>query len=231
MTTIDLTQITNDAIAKAVESGALKAAIERGVSKAVEDIARSATGYGSPLREALEDAVKGALQLQPGAMGLPSYNAAILDVIKSKLDAIMDEQLRERFSKDLDDLLVQAPKEITISKLVENFKRWAIEDHLADGEYCSVCIKRTEYGSHWVYLDPSRGKDNYTARFKFLINQDDEVFSFTDSGHDMKNAILSKCLRGFPRDLFRIMVAGTKVVIDTTDISNSLIDLDEEGDI
>ncbi|MGF7178394.1 hypothetical protein [Azospirillum doebereinerae] len=231
MTTIDLNRLTADAMTKAVKSGALQTAIERGVSKAIEEIAREAVGYGSPFRKALEEAVKSMLEFDPKDLGLSGYNAAVLAVIKAKLDAIVDEQLRERFSKDLDDLLAQPPNEIALSKLVADFKRWAIRDGLTDGDYCTVRIDRTtSHNSRWLRLDPKGGRSEYSCRFSLLITDDDSVFSISDSGQDLKNAVLSKRLYGFPRDLFRLMAAGAKIVIDTTDIDGSLIDYgDDEG--
>lgn len=229
MTTIDLTQLTNDAVAKAIEDGALKAALDKGVTTAIKDIVDRATGYSSPFRKVLEETIREAMEFDPKAAGLTGYNAAILEIIKTKLDAIVDEQLRERFSKDMDDLLVKAPSEITLSKLVEGFKRWVVEDRQADNDYCTISAERTEYGSHWLRLDPKGGRSEWDCRFSFLISSDGVVYSFSDGGQDMKKALLTKGLTGFPRDLFRMMVAGTKVTIDTMDIDNSLIDYSDEG--
>lgn len=229
-TTIDLNQLVLSAVTKAVEGGAVAAAIDAGVQKTIEEIVGRATRSYSPFGEALEEAITATLQIQAGDLGLSGYNQMVLSVIRAKLDAIVDEQLREKFAADLEALLIPAPKEIHLSKLIRDFKVWAKNEVLTDSYCCTVKVERTEYKSHWVYLDPKSNKSNYNCRFRFLISGDGSIFSLSDQGQDMKNVILSKQLRGFPRDLFQMMAAGTKISIDEEEPSDRFGDDEYEED-
>ncbi len=228
-TTIDLAALVNVSLAKAISAGTLTNAIDAGVAKAIEKIADDVTGYNSPFRKQLSEAVQSVLGFAPEALGLTGYNLAITQVIKAKLDAILDDQLSNKFTKDLEELLVPAPAEIKISKLVEDFKRWAIRERATDGDRCTVRIERGSYGnSIWVHLDPKRQTGIHGCRFVILTGNGEGIYSLTDNGQDMKKAILSKSLYGFPRDLFQLLAAGTKFVFDTWGVDGDLYGYAEE---
>lgn len=229
MTTIDLTKLATDAVAKIAEGDAIQNAIEANIRKTLESVIRDATSEYSPFGKQLKEVVASTLQIDAGGLGLPGYNAAVLAVVKTKLDSIVDEQLRDQLSKHLDALLVNAPKEITLTKLVRDFKVWLRKERLHTGDRCNASIEKTEYGSYWVHLDPKSHQSSYSCQFTIGISGDGgRVFSFSDSGVDMQKAVLSKTIRGFPRDVFQMMAAGTKIVIDTMDIDDSMESYDDE---
>ncbi|MBP2302552.1 hypothetical protein [Azospirillum picis] len=232
MTTIDLTKLATDAVAKIAEGDTIQNAIETNIRKTLESVIRDATSEYSPFGKQLKEVVASTLQIDAGGLGLPGYNAAVLAIIKAKLENIVDEQLREQLSKHMDALLANAPKEISITKLVTDFKKWVREDRIEVSGNCTVIIENS-HGFHWVHLDAKSYQEKYRCRFQIGINSDGKVFSLNDSSRDMKNTIMSKSLYGFPRDLFQMMAAGTKVVIDTMDINDSMeaYEDDEEEDI
>ncbi|WP_434619294.1 hypothetical protein [Azospirillum sp. B2RO_4] len=233
MTTIDLTKLATDAVAKYVEDGSFQKMLEKGIKGALESVINDATGYGSPFRKEMADAVKGALHIRADALNLPAYNQTVIGIIRNRLDEVVNEQLRDKLQKDLDALLVDAPKEITLTKLVKDFKVWLRKEKFHSDSACTVIVEKTEYGSHWIKLDPKKYQQSYSCQFRIGIDSDGEVFSLSDSGVDMQKAVLSKTLIGFPRDLFQLMAAGTKIVIDSMDIDDSMesYEDDEEEDI
>jgi len=233
MTTIDLTKLATDAVAKYVEDGTFQKMLDKGIKGALESVINDATGYGSPFRKEMADAVKGALRIDADAINLPAYNQVVLGIIKGRLDQVVNEDLRDKLQKDLDALLVDAPKEITVTKLVQDFKLWLRKERGHADSACTAKVEKSEYGSYWIRLDPKRYQQSYSCQFRIGIGSSGEVFSVSDDGIDMQKAVLSRTLHGFPRDLFQIMAAGTKIVIDTMDIDGSMesYEDDEEEDI
>lgn len=230
MTAIDISALTLAAVAKTVESGALQAAIDEGVKKTVDRIVATATDRYSEFGQAVEAAVKNALKLDDAAVGLPSYNQFILSVIKARFDAIVNGELRAGLESGLDELLRDAPKEIRLSALIDGFKRWVVESGLSTSDRCTIELEATTYGSRWLKLDPKGRCDRYAARFAFLIGQDGKVHALSDGGQDMRNALLFRGYTGFPRDLFRLMAAGSVIVIDQTSFDDSLVRDDDAED-
>jgi hypothetical protein len=234
MTTIDLTKLATDAVAKYVEDGTFQKMLDKGIKGALESVINDATGYSSPFRKEMAAAVQGALHIHADAINLPAYNQTVIGIIRNRLDQVVNEQLRDKLQKDLDTLLVDAPKEITLTKLVRDFKIWLRKERFHTGDYCNASIEKSEYGSYWIRLDPKSHQASYSCQFSIGVSADDgRVFSFSDSGIDMQKAVLSSTLRGFPRDVFQMMAAGTKIVIDTMDIDDSMgsYEDDEEEDI
>lgn len=231
MTAIDISHLARDAVAKTVENGALQAAIDKGVQYTIERIVTNATGPYSDFAKAVEEAVKTALKLDPAAVGLPSYNQFVLSVIKARFDAIVNGDLRARLEADLDELLRDAPKRILLSELISNFKLWVVQSGLRTSDHCTIALETTTYGSRWLNLDPNGGVRRHSCRFAFLISSDGTVSTMLSGGQDMRNALLSRSCTGFPRDLFRMMAAGTVIIIDETSFDDGLVrDDDEDAD-
>ena len=80
---------------------------------------RSYSDFG----KALKEHVKEALNVDFRNLNLPSYNAVILEAIRKHLDGQMTVTGRQQLIEGMERLLgSEAPKEITLSQLVEDYK-------------------------------------------------------------------------------------------------------------
>lgn len=228
----DLEQHITDAVRKLVTEGKMAAMVETHVAKMLDSILADALRSYGDIGKQIQEAVKTAIAIDPTALGLEGYNLTVLAIVKQKLEAEIHRVGVEKLSKDMDELLgTNAPAEIKLSKLIEEFKEWAGHEHGADDQ-CTIIFEKSSYHSRWLYLDKDRGKKWTECRFSMLIPDGDDTVGkapsiFKFEGRDPKQTILLGKLYGFEKTLFQMYAAGTKIVVDETGFDNSI---EREGD-
>ena len=229
----DLEQHVTDAVRELVTSGKLKVMVEAHVAKMLDSILGDALRSYGDIGKQIEAAVKQALAIDPAQLGLTGYNLTVLAIVKQKLDAAIEKVGVEKLSKDMDELLgTNAPVEIKLSKLIEEFKEWAAGQS-GTGSRCTIIFEESSYGSRWLYLDKDARKGMYECQFSMLISDKDGAGGTCTTngtvpiicrieGRDPKQTFIMGKLYGFERTLFQMYAAGTRVVVDETDFDDGL---------
>ena len=201
-----------------VASGKLTQIINKKVGETVESVVDSALRPYSDFGKTLSTAVQDMLCIDKDKLALPGYNEIVLQIVKKKLDQGIEVIGKERLEKDMENLLSGAvPKDITLTKLVEDFKAWVREESHGSGYDSHItCIEeKSKYGGGWIYLDPKAEREKYACQFRLGYSSDREIFSVTISGQDVGKKIFLGGLHGFERTLFRFYASRTLIIIDT----------------
>lgn len=222
----DLEKAVTDACRSFVEGGKLSAMVESHVGKMLDEILRDALRSYGDIGKQISEAVKKSLAIDTGQLGLSSYNATVLAIVKQRLDAAVHKVGTEKLAADMDALLgTNAPAEIKLSELICEFKKWAADE--TSDDRCTIIVDEQRYGSRWLNLDPSRGKEKYQCRFSILMPDDGNALVSRIDGADPSKSLMLGVLYGFAKRLFQIYAAGTRVIVDETDFDNYL---EREGD-
>ncbi|TWA71871.1 hypothetical protein FBZ84_101137 [Azospirillum baldaniorum] len=212
-----------DAVTAAVrsmsESGAIQKIIEAKVGETVERVIGDAVRPYSDFGKALEKAVEGALKIDASQLGLAGYNHAVLEIVRRKLESAVMTAGAKQIEADLDRLLSgPVPAEISLSKLVDDFKEWARDDAHGDDydSHVTVIVEPIKYSSRWIYFDKGAEKSWYDCAFSLLVREDGTLSSARiGRNKDVTNTLFLGELAGFERTLFQMHTAKTRIVVDT----------------
>lgn len=182
---MNLANVVSESIAAMEESGEIRKKIDKRLNEAVDDIVKDLFGYRSPIKTALEERIKQAMQFDPTLIELPNYQALI------------GEQARAAFCRAMESAGVNQTEEVVsrivgsvetgdlkFSTLVDLLKKseWIADDD--EGHEVTVIAEEPEYSSRWVYMDFNEGKDKYSCRFRLLVGKDGRISSIKIDGAD-----------------------------------------------
>ena len=206
----DMEQAVGKAFANVVASGAIEQAIEKQIaetiSSAIKEHLRSYSDFGKAISEQVQRAVGVRLE----RLDLPSYNDLILKIVRAQIDGAMHGEAAKQIESSLGELLKQAPAEITIDELIEQFVEAYKEDR--EGQGFTLRIDR-EYGSTYIALDKEEGTAKYSCDFRIGVDKDGSVYHLAFSGGDVDKKMFVVRFHGFERTIFQLYTAKSKLVI------------------
>lgn len=214
-----LKQAVAAAFDNVVVSGAIEAAIQEQIGKAVTSaIKDQISGYNSEFSKKIDAKIKGLLDVNLDEIDLPSYRQLIADVIKSRVGAVMSAEFTEKLDKDIGELLQPAPVEITLEQLLEEFiesKKDAYNAYELRGNDFTLIIERSEHHSTYVdvYIDEDSGTEKYSCAIQLRLKGDGEVWGVSLGGKDLKDKIFVGPLFNFEKRLFQMYTAKTRLII------------------
>lgn len=224
-----------NAATEMVKSGRLEAVCKKQIEESLTSIVKEVFSTYSPFGKNLKETIASQLKIDPSQLGLSEYNQTVLAIVQQKIDAVIDKTVRIKLAKDLDDLLGEAaPKEIKLSRLILDFKKWASKDGGGDGSGCTIILDPPEYSSYYLAIDSKPRVTKYNCRFRLMIAlSDGKVFGIHIDGIDPSKSIFLGNMYGFPRQLFQMYAAGTRIVVDERSFDTGLRDRndDEEGEV
>lgn len=227
----DLSKLVSDSFARIVASGAVEKAVENQLEKTIEGIINDQLRSHSDFGSALKEKVKAALQVNDDHMHLPSYGDLIQKIITRAVDAQVHGEYAKKLEANIASLLTEAPAEITLDKLIEDFKEY-VKDRLCGDHDDRISLHIEESssvsGGYWlVAMDKSSRKERYSCEIRFQVKPDGEIFGLQVEGADMTKKLFVG-LYNFERDLYRMYASGTKLKIEpgtsADDFSTSMRD-------
>lgn len=206
----DLKSAVSTAFANVVASGAIEQAIEKQLADTIGSlIKRELREYGD-FGKAIKERVQQAVGVNLERMDLPSYNDLILQIIRRQVDGIMQSEAAQQLEANMAKLLEQAPAEITLKKLIEEFIEANKEDK--EGQDFTLLIDR-EHGMLYVCLDEEDGKTKYNCDYRLGIDREGKVYHFALGGKDVQKSLFMGPFYGFERTLFQLYAAKSKVIV------------------
>lgn len=205
----DFSRLVSDAVAAKMTGEFVEEAVNKRVDDLVKSAVDSALRSYSDTGRLIEEKVKESLKV--GDLNLPSYGETVTKILKRQIESSVSELVAGRLSKDMEDLLSLAPKEIKLSKIVEKMVEESYEEY---GECVTCIVEHTEYSSTWVYLDENAETDKYRCEIQALLRDDGSIGTASFRNKDLKPNNTIGSLYGLPQ-LFRAYYAcGTKIIID-----------------
>jgi len=215
----DLKVAVSTAFANVVASGAIEAAIQDQVGKAITSaIKDQISGYNSEFGKKINEKVKTLIDINLDEIDLPSYRQLIGDVIKQRVGAVMSTEFTEKLDKDICELLQPVPAEITLENLLGEFvasKRDAYNVYELSGNDFTLIIERSERADSYVdiYIDEEPSKQKYSCDIHLRIKGEGEVWAIKLNGDDLKNKIFVGPLYNFEKRLFQMYTTKTRLII------------------
>lgn len=226
---MDLNAIATAAVANLLESGkiekAIGAAIEKTVLDQIEQQLRSYSDFGKAVGEALKES------LAFKHLTLPEYNAILLDTFRQHVDAHMHATAAKSMKDLATDMLQSPPAEIKLSELVEEYKKWLLNNHSRDdlADEISVVVQRHDYKySTWTSTSWTIGlhskpdeKKEYMCDWRLRLSHasSDNTGPITISSihlgkAELKTDVFLGGSYGFERQLFQLWCGKVAFVID-----------------
>jgi hypothetical protein len=218
----DLKFAVSTAFGNVVASGAIEQAIEKQLAETISSLIKTELREYSDFGKAIKDRVQQAVGVNLDRMDLPSYNDLILQIIRRQVDGIMQSEAAQQLESNMAKLLEQAPVQITLEKLIEDFVEANKEDK--EGQDFTLLIER-KYGSTYICLDEDAGKSEYSCDFRIAVDQDGAVYSLMLGAKDVAKTLFMGPFYGFERTLFQLYAAKSKVIVaadaDASDFNTS----------
>ena len=214
----DITKAVSDAFDRIIASGAIEKAIEENLTKTINETIRDQLRTYSEFGKKLDEAIKAAMQVDFSHLGLAGYNDLILKIVRAQVDAGINTVLAQQVEEQMNALLMPAPAEIKLSKLVADFIEHSKSDYSCscDGPtQISLHVDESSYGSRWVSMDKDEGKSQYQCSIRFGVHEEDgKIFALRIDGVEAGKTLFVGPIYNFERDLFQMYAAGTKLIID-----------------
>ena len=116
---MQLESVFQAAFANVVASGQIEKHFEEVLAKTIKSVIEDKLRSYSDFRKEIEKKVAEALQI--GDLTLPIYGERVAQLIRHITDQQIESTFKQSLATRLEELLVGAPREITLSKLCEEF--------------------------------------------------------------------------------------------------------------
>ncbi len=196
------------------DSGALEKIIAEKIEKTIRDILDESLKSWSPFGKALKEHIAAELRIDLTNLGIGGYNDIVIGIVKRKLEQAIDSDWKTKLEESIEHMLRDAPAEMKVSEILEAIR----DDHDDDAEdekweVATCIVETTKYQSRWLYFDPAPQDEKYRCRYRVLVSGDGTSASTWVDGKENER-LLTGCLHGFERLLFRLRASGTKIIFD-----------------
>ncbi|MCG3884141.1 hypothetical protein I3271_05525 [Photobacterium leiognathi] len=240
---LNLEQIAINAVSNALNSDALKAAIENKITETIEkevtDMFRSYSDFGKTFEKTLKE----KLQLDVDQLNFTNYNHWLAVTIKERFQAHIEKPTFNQIDNMLNEIMPIAAPQLSLDDLIESLRKSKDE---YDSSHCgrfAVCFGRdTGYSAKYITIAFDEDFEKRSFRTSFNTNKkasdceysirvdisSHKVVGF-DIGYqgDTDKAKVTTYKRDFQSKLFNMYAAGT--VIDLGDYLESFNNM-QEGD-
>ena len=136
----DFNKIITDKITEMENSGTIQKIIEEKISKTINSAIDSCFDWD--FEQQIKKQIKESVGDIASKIKLNSYNSFIATAIENIVNVELNKDLKEKINTKLTQALIVTEKEIKLSKIIEEFKRYECDD---DEEYSYCCnIKKDE---------------------------------------------------------------------------------------
>lgn len=171
----DFNKIITDKITEMENSGTIQKIIEKKISETINTAIDSCFDWD--FKDQIKKQIKEAVGDIASKIKLNSYNSFIATAIENIVNVELNNDLKEKINTKLTQALIVTEKEIKLSKIIEEFKKYECDD---DEEYSYCCnIKKDEDSSFKTVNIIIQKEDNdsfYNKNTEFKIH----ALSFKD---------------------------------------------------
>lgn len=216
---MDFRSAVVDALDRLIASDAVTKMIEQQLEKTMRDIVEHELRSYSDFGKRLTEEVKKSLALN-GSLDLPSYNDAIIKVVRAQLETMTKDTIQKQVAENLVALLEPAPESITLSdltaKYIEQLKRMQSSGCVCYGDSHEITLRvdESDYGFKYVELSDEPNKSRYGGDIRIGVDKDGKVFSLAFRDQDLEKRMFVGPFHGFEKMLFQMKAAGSKLVFD-----------------
>jgi hypothetical protein len=214
---MDFRTLVIEAFDRVVAAGTVEKIIEEQLAKTIKEVVYQQLREYSDFGGQLKEAVAKSFGLN-GELDLPSYNDAILKIVRKQVTAYTNNVIQQQVASNLEKLLEPPPAEITVSALVKKYVEF-VKDRRSGSCVCygenQITLIDDSHDSYfrYIHLDDEPNKKKYECDIQIGISRG-EVFSLRFKNQDVEKQLFAGPLHGFEEMLFQMKAAKTKVIFD-----------------
>ena len=171
----DFNKIITDKITEMENSGTIQKIIEEKILKTIDSAINSCFSW--EFEQQITKQIKESVGDIASKIKLNSYNSFIATAIENIVNVELNKDLKEKINTKLTQALIVTEKEIKLSKIIEEFKRYECDDE-EEYSYCCNIKKYEEFSFKKVDITIQKENSNsyYNKNPKFEIH----ALSFKD---------------------------------------------------
>jgi hypothetical protein len=200
-------------VQKQSSADAVRELVGKKVAELVKSAIDSAFSWGDT-RKQIEKAVTETLAIDR-PLDLPTHGAMIMAILRQKIDDQVNGLIASKLSEEMDQILGMAPKEVTLTKLVD-MMRESIDEGDRYGTSMTCIIKHSDSsdGYYWVYLDTEQKKSGYDCDLQFAVDKAGKIYSIKCDQKDPKTRIVMGYQEPYQKLALAAYCCGSKFILD-----------------
>ena len=165
----DFNKIITDKITEMENSGTIQKIIEEKILKTIDSAINSCFSW--EFEQQITKQIKESVGDIASKIKLNSYNSFIANAIENIVNVELNKDLKEKINTKLTQALIVTEKEIKLSKIIEEFKRYECDDE-EEYSYCCNIKKYEEFSFKKVDITIQKENSNsyYNENPKFEIH-------------------------------------------------------------
>lgn len=217
----ELQDLFNERLKNYFESDAITKKIDEAISKCFDDCIDSSFRFGD-LKNSIQDVVKEKIGVSIDSIDLQSYNAVLSKKLNEEMTRFTNDESNQLLSNMLSGLFSEAPKEITLTELINKIvshHRDDNDDPSDYGDYYHLNFEQPHGLGFSLELKESDEQYSTSLTSLYLMGEDDESLRLAiDFKCDISNPT---CLHGINGFLFKLYAAKTKITeVDLFDVDD-----------
>ena len=239
---IDITKIVSEKIEQLDKEGIIKKKIEDTLEKTIMDAITSELGSYS-FRNSISEQIKESVSRIAADCGFSAYNGYISNAVKSIVQDLYTEDIRDKLQVALDDVLLQKHENIRLSDIFARYRTWVLEhtdaaEKYKHGEYtCDLEVEEdgafTNYTCRFAdhplersYYSKEKG-DIEVKIYVYRENKTARISRVYLNGHSLSDSFKIGYLTNFEAFIVNLYFNETEIVIDPDDVdTDNSFDLD-----
>lgn len=219
---MDLVKLINDKVEEFDSNGKIEKLVAEKTEAMINNILTDIFRPYSKLTESLQKEIEGKLKIDISNIDFPTYNEQMLAGVKGAMSKAFSDNASDRLMKELDELFGPAPKEISITDLVEKvFGFWRDDNHDEENECMSIKFEEDSVlkGYYGLDLGKSECRYNSSVEVRLWISKDGDIRL------NHKHKYNPTCLHSEDGFIYKLYAANTKITgleeFDPDDIDTS----------
>ena len=224
---LDLNAIVQDTISNMDHEGTIKDLIEKKVSSTIESVIEASFREYSDFGKGLKEYVEESLNIDFNRLGIEGYHDHILKIIGGVIDAKLKGDSERKLKETLDQIIVEAPKQIKLSEIISMMKEQYTEDASdADNRWENMtCIVQDRNDAFFMYisLDSHPDKSKHSCAFRIGLHKNRskdnvwEVFTISIDGKSMRDTMFAGPFYQTEKLLYQIHCFNSEFIVDLDD--------------
>lgn len=190
---------------------AIRKLVEEKIGVSVKSAVDNAFRWGDVGKQ-IEKAVTNSLAIGD-RLDVPAYGNMVMAVLRSKMDEVLGTLVNERLAAEMTEILSLAPREVKLSTLVEVLVKQQLERERW-GTSITCEVEDTDYGGHWIYIDPDSGKKTRECELQIGVSSEGKIFYLVIDRKDAKHTVVFSDHDPYKKLVFAAYACGSKFIVD-----------------
>lgn len=213
--TSDISVLVKNKIDDMADSGAIEQLVSKAIENAVAEAVKDAFGRYGDFTKTIEKGIKETVKVDLRDLGIPGYNDLVTKILRQKLGTFFEETSTQAIEREMQELLADFPKTITVSELATKFREHVEENEDGSGHFTFI-VKPSDSNDDYfdLYLDDEDDMAWIKCQYHIRCNKEG-VWALQINDEKVERKLFIGPCFGFERFLFHAYTNKVIVVLDT----------------